>query len=620
MPPTVVAVRDDVRYSFPPVDPTDGWNTAPPSPCAEYTNVQNNQTAVVNLGLLSSPGDIGFVHGGMPWTTVSLGNYGQADLVYLRNFLDYISAPLKPYESRSAWAGGCTFAPDQACPTGATPMAVAAADFNHDGLLDLASVDDLGSAVTVYFGLGGGAFGNRADYSLSGSQHMAMAAADFDLGTGRDGYVDLVVPNESLSNISILPGRAGGTFGAAVNLSVGNIPRCLTTGDFNGDGCPDIAVGNMDTLSGTVTVWLSQPGAGFTVTARADYAVGQWPLGIATGDFNGDGRLDLAVANNFDGTVTILLGQVGGAFVEQVGSPYTVGNRPVGIATADVNGDGLLDIATANGADGTITVLYGQFAGGFGGAVTVPISGGGLGQGFALADVNGDGRPDAVVTNSNDSLVYVQFNDANGALGGPLVSYQAGNAMGLTCADLDANGTLDIAVADRLGVIRTYTNLGDASRVCGRVNVNTAPPAVLQAAMKQTIASEPPGMAAQWIVDGRTPGDLNYGGPYTSVDDLMNRMVALVPPMPGTVWGFRQEAFARFMCNTVTVRTDVWGIRARVQLFRDNGIDRTTGAATGTAGDGLWQNEEILSDQQFYMAVDRSQRPIRVLLKRYPGQ
>jgi hypothetical protein len=88
--------------------------------------------------------------------------------------------------------------------------------------------------------------------------------------------------------------------------------------------------------------------------------VGSGPDAIIAADFNNDGRLDLAVANYADGTVTLLLGNGDGTFTQAAGSPYGVGQGPYQIAAADFNGDGKLDLATANITDGTVSILLQQ--------------------------------------------------------------------------------------------------------------------------------------------------------------------------------------------------------------------------------------------------------------------
>jgi hypothetical protein len=226
------------------------------------------------------------------------------------------------------------------------------------------------------------------------------------------------------------------------------------------------------------------------------------------------------------------------------------------------------------------------------------------------------------VTNANGSTsepdVYVLFGLPAGGFGNT-VSYDLGNTMGMAACDLNADGTPDLAVADRLGFIHVVANQGDASRICGRLNVNTAPADVLVAAINQDLAAAlypvPAQVLAQQIVDLINPTSPRYdfqGPAYTSLDDFVRRQAeahqAPVPP-PGEAYGFRREAFAAFMCNLVTTRTDVWAVRGRLQLFRD--LD---GNGNYTAG------EEIVAERNFYMIVDRSQQPIRILLKRYLPQ
>ncbi|MHB1846768.1 MAG: FG-GAP repeat domain-containing protein, partial [Deltaproteobacteria bacterium] len=134
----------------------------------------------------------------------------------------------------------------------------------------------------------------------------------------------------------------GSTFAAQVAYPVGRNPYSVAVGDFNGDGKPDLAVANHN--DNTVGVLLNQDGG--TFAAQVTYPVGVEPVSVAVGDFNGDGKPDLAVVNQNDNTVGVLLNQGNGTFAAQV--PYPVGNWPFSVAVGDFNGDGRPDLAVAN--------------------------------------------------------------------------------------------------------------------------------------------------------------------------------------------------------------------------------------------------------------------------------
>src|SRR5262249_47596370 len=155
-----------------------------------------------------------------------------------------------------------------------------------------------------------------------------------------------------------LLGNGDGTFASQVTYAVGFGPSAIATGDFTGDGHLDLAVANL--YSGTVSVLLGN-GDG-TFAPQVTYAVGSGsfpgPSAIATGYFTGDGPLDLAVANLYGNTVSVLLGNGDGAFAPPV--TYAVGNQPDAIVAGDFTGDGHLDLAVANEYGGTLSVLLGN--------------------------------------------------------------------------------------------------------------------------------------------------------------------------------------------------------------------------------------------------------------------
>jgi hypothetical protein len=200
----------------------------------------------------------------------------------------------------------------------------------------------------------------------------------------------------------VLLGNGDGTFQPAVNYAAGPMPRSIAVGDFNGDGKPDLAVAEEGTAhsftDSAVSVLLGN-GDG-TFQPAVNYGAGSMPVSVAVGDFNGDGKPDLVVADlglvaNNSG-VSVLLGNGDGTFQDAVGFNFDAGaTYPESIAVGDFNGDGKPDFAVANTQFPAISVLLGNGDGTFQTAVNFDAK---LGPRFvAVGDFNGDGKPDLAV-------------------------------------------------------------------------------------------------------------------------------------------------------------------------------------------------------------------------------
>ncbi|OGP75793.1 MAG: hypothetical protein A2W09_00650 [Deltaproteobacteria bacterium RBG_16_50_11] len=319
------------------------------------------------------------------------------------------------------------------------PQGVGIGDFNGDGKLDLtvANYDD--NNVSILQGNGNGTFQAAVNYG-AGSNPFGVATGDFD----GDGMLDLAVANAGSNNISLLLGNGNGTFQSAVNYSVGSSPRVITTGDFNHDGKLDLSVPNLG--GNNVSILLNNsdfdPANGFR--PAVDYGTGSNPYSFTAGDFNGDSKLDLAVANYNGNNVSILLSLGDGTFQPAVN--YAVGPRPYSITIGDFNRDGKLDLAVANQGSNTVSILLGNGDGTFTltgnyGAGTDPFS-------VTTGDFNRDGKLDLAVANYSSNNVSVLLGNGNGTFQ-TAVNYGVGFCpWSVTTGDFNRDGKLDLAVAN----------------------------------------------------------------------------------------------------------------------------------------------------------------------------
>ena len=375
--------------------------------------------------------------------------------------------------------GNGTFAPGKQFASNAhnSPRGIVTADLNNDGRVDFVTADGIpATVVSVFGGRGDGTF-LSAPQLQTNQGPLNLAVTDFN----DDGYADIVTANST--NASLLFGNGDATFQSSTTVSAGPA-NTVAIGDFNGDGRPDFVVTNyLDPNSGSylgqLTVLLGKGDGTFAATDTDPITLTPGDFAVAVGDFNGDGHLDLAVTNQFDGTVTALLGDGSGNFTAL--TPITVGSSPEALAVGDFNGDGNLDVATSNFGDGTISVLFGDGAGGFSTPQTVAV-GQQPGQ-LAVANFNGDKSSsghdiqDIAVKSSTDNVVRILFGAADAGENdnfandnaAPLELAVGDNTQdpvfypeGIVAADFNGDGLVDLATTNsRTNDVSVFINQGN---------------------------------------------------------------------------------------------------------------------------------------------------------------
>jgi hypothetical protein len=356
---------------------------------------------------------------------------------------------------------------DSILQTGDTPFTVIPGDLDRDNDNDLAVANRYSDDVSILINHGNATFA-RADNVNIGAGSTDVIAFDAD----GDGDWDLLTANPPAQTMTRLVNNGVGGFVAhGTYVSGGDRPISLATADFDNDSDPDVVVVNY--YSNSVSV-LSNDGGGNLQTS-ATYSVGEWPLGVTAANLNGDSGWDLIVTNFLSNDISLLLNNGDGTFADAVQT--TAGSKPTICTAADLDGDGDNDLAVANYAPtifkvqyiSNVSVLINQGDGSFESPVDYFV--GSSAEWITSADLDGDGDIDLAVASSGDLSVpqdtgnlSVLMNKGDGTFA-QNVAYQTQITPGcVAAADLDADNDLDLVVANRdSDSLSVYLNNGSGS-------------------------------------------------------------------------------------------------------------------------------------------------------------
>jgi hypothetical protein len=305
-------------------------------------------------------------------------------------------------------------------------VAVAAGDFNGDGKPDLITVDSSGDPAALWLGNGDGTFQESGPFAFVDASDVLVA--DFN----GDGKLDVAAADLN-GSVTVILGNGDGTFQKPTDYPAGpttlSIADSVALGDFNGDGKPDLVWVHWSAGGGI----LMNNGDG-TFTAGPSFGVSGFS--VAVGDFNGDGKADLAIADRSN--ISLLIGNGNGTF--QTGVSYATGSGPTGLAAGDLNHDGKIDLVALNSSN-SISVLLGNGDGTFQTHVDYPTWGAFPASTIKMGDLHGDGNLDVVVLGEFGLSVFKNTGDANLQV---RTDYGTATAPGgVALADFNLDGRLD---------------------------------------------------------------------------------------------------------------------------------------------------------------------------------
>ena len=364
--------------------------------------------------------------------------------------------------------------PETSFAVGNDPVALAAIDFNFDSLPDLAVANQGDNTISILLNQSNGNFtaATNSPFALAKNETAPSAIAAGTFGntiTSASGITtptaDLVVANSTSNNVTVLLGNGDGTFQEAAGspYSVGNNPSSVVVADFNGDGNPDFAVANQG--DNTISVFKGDGKGGFTEFPGSPFALTntstiaeKGPVAMVAANLRGavnsrnnSPEIDLAVVNQATNNVAILLSSVDAnsnvTFTEAANSPIAVGQSPVAIATGDLNGDAVSDLAVVNQGDNSVSILLGSsnLNATFTNAPGSPLPTAATPAGIVIANFTGGNFPALAVTNKGQGTLGIYLGLGAGAFSNRIEIGTPASPSAIVSAILTSTSLPDVA-------------------------------------------------------------------------------------------------------------------------------------------------------------------------------
>jgi hypothetical protein len=446
---------------------------------------------------------------------------GKPDLVAVNYYGQAVSVLLN---TTAPGAATPTFSTAQSFSVGPIPLFVGVADLNGDGKPDIVVVNGGDNTISVLLNKtspGGttSLFASQQTFP-TGANPDSVAIADVN----DDGTPDLIVANNTDNSLSVLlnttaPGSMTTSFGTGQTFATGTRPGSVVASDVNGDGKPDLVVANYNDQSISVLINTTAPGTNIpTFSSQQSFRTGANPNSVAMADVNGDGKPDMVVANQSDNTVSVFLNTTApGSNVPAFSAAQVFASQqsPSIVAVADLNGDGKPDVFVTNFSSGTISVLLNTSANppaslNFSAHQDFALPNGSDSFSVVSADINGDGKPDLVTANDFLNSVSVLLNStspgADQLVFAPAQSFTMGQVLNtVAVADINGDGRPDLIVTDRTNLVWVATN----TTVPGATTASFATPTAFATGAGPTAV-------AVADIDGDGKPDLIVANPTTS--------------------------------------------------------------------------------------------------------